>query len=55
MPRRLRCNTGSYAYHILNRAAGRAALFRKDGDYAAFETCCARPRSSGPFASWRTL
>jgi len=37
MPRRLRCNTGGYAYHALNRAVGRATLFRKEGDYAAFE------------------
>jgi hypothetical protein len=37
MPRRLRCNTGGYAYHALNRAVGRATLFHKDGDYAAFE------------------
>jgi len=38
MPRRLRCNTGGYAYHVLNRAVDRAALFHKDGDHAAFET-----------------
>jgi putative transposase len=38
MPRRLRCNTGGYAYHVLNRAVDRAALFPKDDDYAAFET-----------------
>ncbi len=37
MLRRLRCNTGGYAYHVLNRAVVRAALFHKD-DYAAFET-----------------
>jgi putative transposase len=37
MPRRLRCNTGGYAYHVLNRAVDRATLFHKDGDYAAFE------------------
>ena len=37
MPRRLRCNTGGYVYHALNRSVGRATLFRKDGDYAAFE------------------
>jgi putative transposase len=37
MPRRLRCHTGGYAYHVLNRAVGRATLFHKDGDYAAFE------------------
>ncbi len=37
MPRRLRCNSGGYVYHALNRAVGRATLFHKDGDYAAFE------------------
>ena len=37
MPRRLRCNTGGYVYHALNRAVGRATLFHKEGDYAAFE------------------
>jgi REP-associated tyrosine transposase len=37
MPRRLRCNTGGYAYHVLNRAVGRATIFHKDDDYAAFE------------------
>lgn len=37
MPRRLRFATGGYVYHVLNRAVGRATLFRKAGDYAAFE------------------
>jgi putative transposase len=37
MPRRQRCNMGGYAYHGLNRAVGRATLFHKDADYAAFE------------------
>jgi putative transposase len=37
MPRRLRMADGGYAYHVLNRAVGRAALFAKPGDYAAFE------------------
>jgi putative transposase len=36
MPRRPRCNTGGFVYHALNRAVGRATLFHKDGDYAAF-------------------
>lgn len=36
MPRRLRFASGGYVYHVLNRAAGRAALFKKDADYAAF-------------------
>jgi hypothetical protein len=38
MPRRLRCSDGDYVYHVLNRAVGRARLFRKAGDYLAFET-----------------
>src|SRR5260370_17678917 len=37
MPRRLRCADGGYVYHVLNRAVGRATLFDKAGDYAAFE------------------
>ncbi len=28
---------GGYGYHMLNRANGRPAIFRKNGDYAAFE------------------
>jgi putative transposase len=36
MPRRLRFASGGFVFHVLNRAVGRAALFRKDGDYAAF-------------------
>jgi putative transposase len=37
MPRRPRIATGGYIYHVLNRAVGRATIFHKDGDYAAFE------------------
>ena len=37
MPRRRRGSTGSYVYHVLNRAVGRATLFGKDADYLAFE------------------
>jgi len=36
MPRRLRVATGGFVYHALNRAVGRATLFDKEGDYAAF-------------------
>src|SRR5881398_1576643 len=36
MPRRLRFSTGGFVYHVLNRAVARAAIFEKDGDYAAF-------------------
>jgi putative transposase len=36
MPRRLRTTAGGYVYHVLNRAVGRATIFRKTGDYAAF-------------------
>jgi putative transposase len=38
MARRRRCSDAGYVYHVLNRAVGRATLFNKDGDYAAFET-----------------
>jgi putative transposase len=38
MPRRLRHVAGGYVYHVLNRAVGRATLFRKAGDYLAFRS-----------------
>jgi len=37
MARRIRCADGGYVYHVLNRAVGRATLFHKPADYAAFE------------------
>jgi putative transposase len=37
MARRTRCSDAGYVYHVLNRAVGRATLFEKPGDYAAFE------------------
>jgi len=37
MPRRLRFASGGYVYHVLNRAVGRARIFNKSPDYAAFE------------------
>jgi putative transposase len=36
MPRRLRWCTAGFVFHARNRAVGRATLFDKDGDYAAF-------------------
>ncbi|MBI3839709.1 MAG: transposase [Planctomycetia bacterium] len=38
MPRRARSIVGGLAYHVLNRANGRLRLFRKEADFAAFET-----------------
>jgi putative transposase len=37
MPRRLRFSTAGFVFHALNRAVGRAPLFAKEADYAAFE------------------
>ena len=37
MARRQRCADAGYVYHVLNRAVGRATLFDKPADYAAFE------------------
>lgn len=37
MPRRPRGTTGGYLFHVLNRAVGRATIFEKASDYAAFE------------------
>ena len=49
MPRRRRVAPAGYVYHVLNRAAGRAALFRTEADFGAFvrvvvETCERFPR-----------
>jgi REP-associated tyrosine transposase len=37
VPRRLRFSSGGVAYHVLNRAVGRAKLFHDEADYAAME------------------
>ena len=37
MARRLRVAAGGIVYHVLNRAVGRVRIFRKEGDYMAFE------------------
>src|SRR5579884_3209989 len=37
MARRRRCSDGGYVYHLLNRAVGRATIFDKSADYAAFQ------------------
>ncbi len=37
MPRRKRKNLGNIVYHVLNRANGRLRIFKKDGDFEAFE------------------
>jgi putative transposase len=36
MPRTARASVGGVCYHVLNRGNGRARVFRKPGDYAAF-------------------
>ena len=36
MPRTARASVGGVCYHVLNRGNGRAKVFRKEGDYAAF-------------------
>ena len=37
MPRRPRVSTGGFAYHVLNRAAGRGRLFDDEPDYLGME------------------
>lgn len=37
MPRRKRKNLGNLVYHVLNRANGRLRIFKKSGDFSAFE------------------
>jgi putative transposase len=48
MPRRLRVSSGGYAYHVLNRAAGRARIFRKERDFEAFEEVIALAKQRLP-------
>ena len=48
MPRRLRCSSGGYAYHVLNRAVGRTTLFQTDADYAAFQNVLRQARDWQP-------
>src|SRR3990172_9968876 len=36
MPRTARASAGGVCYHVLNRGNGRAKVFHKEGDYAAF-------------------
>ena len=54
MPRHARITPKGYAYHVLNRAAGRMAMFRKDSDFAAFERVMleAHERVPLPILSW---
>ena len=37
MPRRARATPGGLVYHVLNRTVAGLPLFRKEGDYEAFE------------------
>ena len=41
MPRRKRITKGNIVYHALNRANGRLMIFKKPGDFAAFEAILA--------------
>jgi len=41
MGRPKRITVGGYVYHVLNRANGRLCIFRKRGDFAAFEAILA--------------
>ncbi len=48
MPRRLRTADGGFAYHVLNRAVGRARIFRKPRDFEAFEKVIAEAKDRMP-------
>jgi len=41
MPRQKRIDKGNIVYHALNRANGRLRIFKKAGDFAAFEAILA--------------
>jgi putative transposase len=48
MPRRLRISTGGFAYHVLNRAAGRSQLFDHEADYLAMQRVIQRTHEQFP-------
>ena len=54
MPRNPRVAQPGFAYHVLNRAVGRARLFRSNKDYAAFARVLreARQRFQTPLLGW---
>ena len=54
MARKPRNTPAGYVYHVLNRSAGRIALFRRDQDYAAFERIllAAKQRVDLPLLAW---
>jgi putative transposase len=48
MPRRPRVSTGGFAYHVLNRAAGRGRLFDDEPDYLGMERVIERTHEHLP-------
>jgi putative transposase len=48
MARRTRCPDAGVVFHVLNRAVGRATIFEKDADYAAFEKVLAEVTAKIP-------
>ena len=48
MPRRIRVASGGYAYHVLNRAVGRARIFDKQRDFEAFEEVIGQAKERVP-------
>jgi REP-associated tyrosine transposase len=42
MPRTARASVADYCYHVLNRGNGRAEVFHKEADYAAFHAMIAQ-------------
>lgn len=48
MPRRPRACPGGYIYHVWNRGAGRLRLFKKDGDFAAFNRTLVEAHAKHP-------
>ena len=48
MPRTARASRANWCYHVLNRGNGRAEVFHKDEDYAAFIRVLARTLEATP-------
>ncbi len=48
MPRTARASAGGVCYHVLNRGNGRAEVFHKDQDFAAFQSLMAEANERRP-------
>ena len=55
IPRRLRVATGKYAFHVLNRAAGRIGAFGTQRAFEAFEEVIGEARDRIRMGAWNVV